>query len=700
MEALTGDDDVDTEMQVLTPDDVAKPDRDAVDEVENLQNSLREAVHDDNVRPKMQCLVMDTSFSMVTMQSEDSGIAWETTPSRCSTSWAPKAEEPAEESGPPAGRIIFVMDEELMSRRKKSEAEGQKRERSDNRSEKPDLVGLAPLHVKDEGDEEEERAPRQDKEQRLFSLVSEGSEILNIVVPHKLASVDEEESKAMVDNLSYLEEGSASKADDKEEETCDKSFEQDSKPREDASAESLAQAQPTPPVADPPGAPVARPPGKDADCNVDYFEAFALIDDHAPGSPAVVPPKLGLPVPEEPVQGEDATTGEDHKSPDAALTSEALEEFFYSGTDDYLTRSHPDSEDPLGEPKVSPPPSKLNGCTLFGSQENILTPVFLPEGPPKIIDPVLLEEPKALAFLYNDLYEEATGSRKKEEDTESVTSEKSFHSRHSDREARGYLEKYVLIDETPVVEAQPVLEHRSSLLSKGFAEFPSTSPECEMPNSEEEITDFFRSSASSSPCDIKNFVISREDDESPSPTSCVTETGVGDTGIPEGPIDVFETSSEPDWEGMDVDDVTSDDIDTLVRSNQQMWLRDSEVVKPCPPPRRKTRCPLKERLALAPLTPAEDTPTGEKQREDETETQVKTSNEKDENQEVSLPSHILQGNTSVDITDEKPIAREDIEVALTQVQLKAPESEKVHLEKQDHLATLPIKPSKTNCVIL
>ncbi|XP_077354137.1 uncharacterized protein LOC144002612 isoform X2 [Festucalex cinctus] len=693
-------------MQVLTPDDVAKPERDAGDEMENLQNSLREAVCDDNIRPKMQCLVMDTSFSMVAMQGEDSGIAWETTPSHCSTSWPPEVEEPTKEPGPPAGRIIIVMDEELTSRRKKTKAEGQKKERSGTISERPDLVGLAPLHMKDEGDEDTHGVPRQDKEQRLFSLVSEGSEIINIVVPPKLATVDEEESKGMVDNLSYLEECSAPKADD-EEEPCDQLFEQDCEPRADASAGPVAQVDPTPlvSVTDPPGAPVVRPPGMEAVCNVDYFEAFSLIDDHAPGSPTVVPPKLGLPdhktAEEKPVQGEDTTTGEKQERPDAncpgALTSEVLEEFFYSGTDNTLMRSHLDREDAVGEAKVSPPPSKLNGSTLFENEVDVLTPVFLPEGPPKIIDPILFEEPKAMAFLYDDLYEEATGSRQREEDTESVASEKSFHSRHSDREARGYLEKYVLIDETPVVEEQPVPEDGPPLLSQGFADFPSTSPEVEMPNSEEEITDFFRSSASSSPCDIKAFVVFQEDN-SPSTTECVTVTDAVDNEIPEGPIAVFETSFEPDWEGMDVDDMNSEDINVPVNFNQQTWLQDSEVVKPCPPPRRKTRSPLKECLALAPLTPAEDEHTGKVQQveEKEAEVPVKTSNEGDGDQEVDPQ----MSNTSADeVTDKKPIEEEDIEVVLTQTQPQATESEKVHPEKQDHLTTLPIKPAKTTCRI-
>ncbi|CAG5922628.1 unnamed protein product [Menidia menidia] len=40
------------------------------DEVEELQNSLREAVQDQSVKPKLQCLMVDPSFSMVTVQKE------------------------------------------------------------------------------------------------------------------------------------------------------------------------------------------------------------------------------------------------------------------------------------------------------------------------------------------------------------------------------------------------------------------------------------------------------------------------------------------------------------------------------------------------------------------------------------------------------------------------------------------------------
>lgn len=44
------------------------------------------------------------------------------------------------------------------------------------------------------------------KDQQLFSLISEGYEILNIRVPSKLPTVDEEESTELQDNLAYLDQ--------------------------------------------------------------------------------------------------------------------------------------------------------------------------------------------------------------------------------------------------------------------------------------------------------------------------------------------------------------------------------------------------------------------------------------------------------------------------------------------------------------
>ena len=62
-------------------------------------------------------------------------------------------------------------------------------------------------NVKQETAETEEVLEEiKNKDQQLFSLISEGYEILNIRVPSKLPTVDEEESTDLPDNLSYLDQ--------------------------------------------------------------------------------------------------------------------------------------------------------------------------------------------------------------------------------------------------------------------------------------------------------------------------------------------------------------------------------------------------------------------------------------------------------------------------------------------------------------
>lgn len=807
MDTLTEDfapSDVDTEMTVLTPEDITDQNPDASDDVENLRNSLREAVHDENVRPKMQCLMMDSSFSMVTMQGEDSGIAWETTPSRCSTPWAseagnftmdfssPVAVRPATPGSQPAGKIIFVMDEELMSRRKKTkERVGGHRskadrhvlaESSDNISGRPELIGFSQPNVKTEEEEDEEEPidPLEDKEQRLFSLVSEGSEILNIIVPPKLVTVDEEESKEMVDNLSYLEESPLPKASEETQDSVfDLNYEMVISPHTPTESSAVRYDQPLPAmgphVMDPPGAPVARPPERRAAGNVDYFEPFTLIGAQAPGSPAVISQEQVK------LEAEDTTESQD-KQPEQSrdhptitnlmkdneksdtislgeITSELLDEVFYGGTDNDDMK--PDKEDGGGGAKGVPTrlPSKPSGSTLFGSQEDILTPIFLPEGPPKIIDPILLEEPKAMAFLYTDLYEEALGSRQKEEDTESMTSEKSFHSRHSDREARGYLEKYVLIDETPVVEAEPTdkekcQEEGPRILYEDlhdFGNFISKPDESDMPNLEEEVTDFLRSSANSSPCDVEPFPRSLEEDETESTTKSTAKVNksvsimveeVAQT--PEDPLnDSFFASEELDWG--DTYDYPEDALEeTDVFTDEELWEEDLEVQKPVAPPRRKATSSPKACLDLTPLTPVDlirqekEEACGKEQREEEKETAspAETADEGDEDGEEATPADASPSENALteppqteNVKDSKEITALDTKPALPEekdtksveedkrnkteaatkqtepvkVVIKSSESAKAEVkpEKQrDGSTALPTKPDKGQCVIL
>nr|XP_019937922.1 PREDICTED: cardiomyopathy-associated protein 5-like isoform X1 [Paralichthys olivaceus] len=798
MDSVTEDlarSDVDAEMMVLTPEDITEENLDACDDVENLRNSLREVVHDDNVQPKMQCLMMDSSFSMVTMQGEDSGIAWETTPSRCTTPWAseagtstvdlssPVAVRHAQPGSVPAGKIIFVMDEELISRRKKTKerASAQRRQRevfadsSEDVSGRPELVEVSEPNVKTKGEgaEEEPTEPQEDKEQWLFSLVSEGSEILNIVVPLKLDTVDEEESKEMADNLSYLESSPVPKAN---EETNDNDIMilTDS-PTAAARAEQMQHSFLMGPHGmDPPGAPVARPPDRGAPGQVDYFEAFNLIDAQAPGSPAVVAERQVEPEVEGLANSQDSSLVQSNnitterpvnldRSDTVSLGEiniELLDEVFYGGTDDYHNETLK-REVRGGDARCAPLrlPSKTSGSTLYGSQEEILTPIFLPEGPTKIIDPILLEEPKAMAFLYTDLYEEAIGSRQKEEDTESMTSEKSFHSRHSDREARGYLEKYALIDETPAVEVEPTdkeegPEEGPRTLCQDLYDFDFLSkPEKgEVPNSEEEITDFFRSSANSSPFDMEPLSRSVEEDDTQSAPKSKAKTNkkvsitVGQvTEIPADPLSIssFEfPAEEPDWGTTDDHPTTLDEKDISCIPDQKLWKQDLEAQRPVAPPRKKATTSPKASLDLTPLTPVDaiiqekEETCGKEQREEEKETASpeETADEGDgdgeetllSSFEVSMSEYALGAKEtesvkeSSEITNTKPAAaevedakeveEEESETATKQIEsegvnITSPDSAKteVNPEKQEDIsAALSTEPAKDkgHCIIL
>lgn len=718
--------------------------------------------------------MMDSSFSMVTMQGEDSGIAWETTPSRCNTPWAseagsptvdlssPVVVRPATPGSVPAGKIIFVMDEEMISRRKKAKESNQKmkadrqreaRGSSENVSGRPELVGVSQPNVKtEEEDEDEPKDPLVDKENRLFSLVSEGSEILNIVVPTKLATVDEEESKEMVDNLSYLEENQVPRAS---EETHD--YELVISTTESSAARG-DQIRPSPLNAmDPPGAPVARPAGRGAAGNVDYFEAFSLIDAQAPGGPAVIALEHTAEVAtdsqdaEKLVQAKNKTTttaASDHDKSDimslVEITSELLDEVFYGGTDHDLKNL--EREDGMAEGAPARLPSKLSGSTLFGSQEDILTPVFIPEGPPKIIDPILLEEPKAMAFLYTDLYEEATGSWRKEEDAESMTSEKSFHSRNSDREARGYLEKYVLIDETPVMDEEPTdkeqyPEEGQRVLSQDlydFGDLMSKPEKTVMPNLEEEITDFFRSCANSSPSEIQPFARSLEADEAKTTTKTKDKAKKNVKVLIDSlSISCFEfPPEEPDWESTDDHPVVLDEKHGP--TGQEAW-KDPQVQKPVAPPRKKALSP-KARLDLTPLTPAdvvgkeEEEAGGKEQREEEKETAspAETADEGD-GEETTRTHHFalpedtlvaaepLQAQDSNGGTNQAPAEGEDTkrveegeaseaegatkQTEPEEVNISSPESAKTmsYPEKQEESPTgSPTEPAedKGQCIIL
>ncbi|KAK2872180.1 hypothetical protein Q8A67_022077 [Cirrhinus molitorella] len=505
--------DPESQMTALLDDTPAEGEEQLNDEVEDLSNSLRKVVQDGGIKPKLHCLMMDPSFSMVTVQSEDSGIVWETASSRCSTPWASEFNAPVSEPGygccgsGTAGRIVFVMDEGLMSRRKrkakseKSKMLPQVRDAILAEAERPAMVEVSMPNVTPAGGTEEHKTAdlKEEKRQRLFSLVSEGSEILNIIAPPKVSTVDEEESKGLEDNLYYLEETPAVKSAEIVDE-----------PELDIYTETAVSVIPEPVVQISfPAVQVSRR----GQTTEDYFEKFTLLDHQAISEAA--------PTEEAQQETEDKLTVEADKpvcteaEPGFGLSgvssavsmldisAEHLDDVFYGGGSEPPTAASAGQK----QRELSKSSLKESGSALFETEESVLTPVYLPEGPPKIIDLNLLEEPKALAFLYSDLYADAVGSRTKpEDDAESVTSEKSFHSQESDSEDRGYLEKFVLKVETlsdvaPAIRPEErhdpfrlsdYVEHRKEEQHRGEEE-------------QEEITDFFRNSASSSPCEPVDF---------------------------------------------------------------------------------------------------------------------------------------------------------------------------------------------------
>ncbi|KAF4112941.1 cardiomyopathy-associated protein 5 [Onychostoma macrolepis] len=448
-------------------------DIDDEEEIEELHKSLKEVVQDPSVKPKLQCLMVDPSFSMVTVQSEDSGIVWETASSRCSTPWASEGSSPSEqyslEGSGTQGNIVIIMDEDRIKRKKTSSRGklGDRFKKSNTRlpksrigEERPAMIEVSLPNIRSENNEDAQSAAS--KDQDLFSLISEGFEILNIVVPSKLATVDEEDSGVLAENLAYLDDTPKIKSKHKHEpvatNSCPGNTETDIE--EIKQNESLKQSSQI--SAD-------KQPKKD-ETHMDYLEKFTLLDEQTPSDSTTLTEK---PVPGVTVQPDkpqvtqkepEADEAVDEDSfviiSDVEIAGERLDEVFYGNKfNAEPVVPHEYKERNGRTAREISKTLKESGSVLFGSQECILTPVYLPTGPPKIIDPVLLEEPRAMSFHYSDLYEDALGDRKKEDDfsdAESVVSERSFKRRYSDSDdGDGYLEKFILKDETPVVANVP-----------------------------------------------------------------------------------------------------------------------------------------------------------------------------------------------------------------------------------------------------
>ncbi len=267
-----------------------------------------------------------------------------------------------------------------------------------------------------------------------------------------------------------------------------------------------------------------------------------------------------------------------------------------------------------------------------------------------------------------------------------------------------------------------------------FGDFTPKPKKGEMPNSEEEITDFFRSSANSSPCDVEPFPRSLEENETQSTTKSKDKTNKTVSikvekvaEIPEDPLSVssFEfLPEEPDWGSTDDHPTALDGKDVSVHTDQELWKQDLEMQKPVAPPRRKaTSCP-KACLDLTPLTPVDvimqgkEEAGGKEQREEEKETaspaetadegdgdgeetvQVLAAVESPQTESVKDSNEITAAAEERDTNTVEEEGKSETDTAAKQtepeeVDIKSPETE-IHPEKQ---ATEPAK-DKGQCVIL
>ncbi|XP_041855211.1 cardiomyopathy-associated protein 5 [Melanotaenia boesemani] len=463
--------------------------QDDEDEVEELQNSLREVVQDQSVKPKLQCLMVDPSFSMVTVQSEDSGIVWETASSRCSTPWASETSSTSEaysmEGSGGAGKITIVFDEEKVVRRRtrsggrssrlgdRFSRPGSSRSASALGVERPEMTEVSLPNVKQEKTKPETDLEEiKTKDQQLFSLISEGYEILNIRVPSKLPTVDEEESTELQDNLCYLDQTPKIRShiyqDWAQQQSHNLPEEEEIPDHTETSKQDSSQPSAERKHGD-------TPTQKEDTGDIDYFEKFTLLDVVVPAEQTselqeeaekpVAKPQTEEPKPAKEVATDSPSASEDSFVfvTDVEIVGEHLDEVFYGEGPpaDALQQREEDreaAEARMRGRRESQRSTKESGAVLFESEETTLTPIFISPGPPKIIDPILLEEPTAMSFMYSDLYEDAVGERRRSDDdseAESMAFEKSYKRRLSDsEEADGYLEKFILKDETQTVDVQ------------------------------------------------------------------------------------------------------------------------------------------------------------------------------------------------------------------------------------------------------
>nr|XP_033785594.1 cardiomyopathy-associated protein 5 isoform X2 [Geotrypetes seraphini] len=324
----------------------------------------------------------------------------------------------------------------------------------------------------------------------VFSIVSEGYEILNILVPPQISSVDQEESKHMQDKLEYLEEnpifktkpllGVGDKVSNQQSDANILDNKKDnSKPKElliknDTGNKELEEEV----------FPFLKSQKSISD--MDYFEKYSLIDDNVPAEVNIktfADKQALVDVNENPEKVKECVSLTE--SPDVCMLESEYYDFdeaFYGTAKENDLPSHINSCKVLKAQKTFDNETKAdkNGDlkseskTLFTTEEGVLTrSPFFPVNV-KYIDPELLEEPPALPFLYKDLYEDAKGDTSKksngQSDEDSIDSETSLPCRNSDTDdGTGiYFEKYILRDEIPfdVREAQKVNKGLTEVVSE------------------------------------------------------------------------------------------------------------------------------------------------------------------------------------------------------------------------------------------
>ncbi|XP_055021394.1 cardiomyopathy-associated protein 5 [Boleophthalmus pectinirostris] len=593
-----------TELQECSYEPLESLSQDDEDEVEELQNSLREVIQDHSVKPKLQCLMVDPSFSMVTVQSEDSGIVWETASSRCSTPWASETSSVSEggsmEGSGAAGNITIIFDEEKVVRRRTRSGRssrlsdrfsrpGSSRSASALGVERLEMMEVSQPNVKqDKTKTEPDLEEIKSMDQQLFSLISEGYEILNIRVPSKLPTVDEEESTELQDNLSYLDQTPKIKSRNHHQWTP---VEGEDLQAAESQNEESKDTSPHPP-SDSDLKPAADGPG-----DIDYFEKFTLLDVVTPDEQAAEEQDECItPVP--PPEPEQTT-----KDTVKTISPSASEESFVFVSDEDIVGEHLDevfygegppadlvqqSEEEAKERMRRQSSVKESGSVLFESEETVLTPIYISSGPPKIIDPILLEEPTAMSFMYSDLYEDAMGERRRSDEeyseAESVTSEKSYKRCLTDdcEEAdSGYLEKFILKDETPNVEvsAEVVDDHKGGRMMWSQNEFEMSGcltrvveaedTEETMKGDEIKETRPFEKSSESS--------ISQVEHENKVLTSYQKEESVEKSKVTE-----FETSSESSISQVEHENNVSapDQKDKIIEKSKVIEGKHTEIKKP------------------------------------------------------------------------------------------------------------------------